>query len=437
MKNYLAIRKPPQKISEPGVLVLFGELFEKGYGNGLVEEAISQNFKVIQSTVGRRDGSSLRGLSTDEIATKLKLPLINTPLEAGFDLETDASGTSLVDRLKDVKLNDWQNFSISESEINTFLEKGRLRFAAAVKAYLKELEQHLEGTTGPVFFAHLMAGGVPRAKIIMPLMNRVFKGVDERHLSSKIFWESDIGKICQKSFLEVSAETFRTLIIASSALRARLQSQNREVIYLAYSYHGTEIYFNKAFQWQSYAPYLQGYAKMELEQISREYSLQGLQTAVYNCPEILTNSSSIFKGVEVPLYPLITALDQTCFKNSAYVQFRNNLVQFLNSENGFAKAQELAEHFLADPEVQRTMDYNQWPSHNNGPQMKLLLETSEQIIGLHRDEKKLMTLPLSEIVFKACGQVMLSKPTHAVAWINHDVIAELASQWNQFPKIEN
>ncbi len=43
-----------------------------------------------------------------------------------------------------------------------------------------------------VMFAHTMAGGVPRAKIILPVMNRVFKGHGERYASSKDFWESTL-----------------------------------------------------------------------------------------------------------------------------------------------------------------------------------------------------------------------------------------------------
>jgi hypothetical protein len=436
MKNYFAVRTQPKFFSEPGTLALFGELFDKGYANGLVEEALNQNFKVIQSTVGRRDGEVLRPLNSEEIFAKLKLPLINVPLEAGFDLEKSEAGLSLVEKLKDFKLSDWQNFKISADELETYAKLGRERFKSATRKYLSELEALTAAGSGPLVIAHLMAGGVPRAKIIMPLMNRVFKGTDDRHLSSQVFWDSGIGDLCKKSFMEVTAETFRFLIEESAPLREKLKKQNREVYYLGYSYHGTEIFHDHKFRWQSYAPYLQGFAKMALENISREFSSQGLNTAVYNCPEILTNSSSIFKGVEVPLYPLITALEQQNILSQAYLNFRNNLKSLLSSESGFESAQKLAEDFLKDSDVKLTLDFESWPSHNNAFQMKSLLETSEKLIALHKDEKNLMTLPLSEVVFKACGQVMLTAPTQPVAWINHDVIAKLASSWNEFPKIE-
>ena len=53
------------------VLVVFGELFTRGYANGIVDEAERAGLKVIYSTVGRRDADGkLRALNEEELKTK-------------------------------------------------------------------------------------------------------------------------------------------------------------------------------------------------------------------------------------------------------------------------------------------------------------------------------------------------------------------------------
>ncbi len=94
MKDFFPIRNKPaaQNFKKGDVLVLFGELFNRGYANGLVEEAEKNGLKVIRATVGRRDaGGELRTLTAEE-SENIPKPFINIPLEAGFDLEKDASG---------------------------------------------------------------------------------------------------------------------------------------------------------------------------------------------------------------------------------------------------------------------------------------------------------------------------------------------------------
>jgi hypothetical protein len=76
------------------VLVLAGELFGRGYANGLVDEAKRIGMTVIGTTVGRRDpDGTLRPLTADELAESEALlggRIINVPLEAGFDMEAAA-----------------------------------------------------------------------------------------------------------------------------------------------------------------------------------------------------------------------------------------------------------------------------------------------------------------------------------------------------------
>src|ERR1700710_1777944 len=80
------------------VLVVFGEVFARGYVNGLIDEARKAGMKVIYGTVGRRDeNDELRPLTAEELKDKDQ-PLINVPLECGFDLAKSSKGLSPVDQ---------------------------------------------------------------------------------------------------------------------------------------------------------------------------------------------------------------------------------------------------------------------------------------------------------------------------------------------------
>jgi len=85
--------------------------------------------------------------------------------------------------------------------------------------------------------------------------------------------------------------------------RKRAEQAGSRVACTAYGYHGTGILVNGSYQWQSYTPYLQGFAKMRLEDHAVAARKQGINATVFNCPEILTNSSALFLGVELSLYP--------------------------------------------------------------------------------------------------------------------------------------
>jgi hypothetical protein len=288
------------------VLVIFGEVFARGYVNGLIDEAKKVGMKVIYSTVGRRgEGDILRPLNADELKEKDQ-PLINIPLECGFDLSKSKKGISPTDQLKGLKLSEWNKATLDFAQVEESRLAGREDFRARVKQYLIELQKQIPEDAN-VLVAHTMAGGVPRAKIVMPVMNRVFKGHGERYASSKEFWEGDLGRFCAMSFMDVTANSLHDLIELSSGLRDRVAKNGGQVSYVAYGYHGTEIFISGEYHWQSYSPYLQGFAKLELEQIAQRAFKEGVKVCVFNAPEILTNSSSIFLGVEVALYPLVGA----------------------------------------------------------------------------------------------------------------------------------
>lgn len=404
-------------------LVLFGELFQRGYANGLVEEAEKLQMDIIKGTVGRRDKEILRALNSEELDS-VRGTIINIPLEAGFDMDKNLSGLSPVDMLKDVKLSQWEDIKLDFKAIEESRANSIIRFKNQLTQYVCELEKQI--SPGRNFLiAHLMAGGVPRAKIIMPLMNRVFKGIDDRHLDSEKFWNSDLGHLCQLNFIEVTAQTFRHLIEATTSFRDKVKAAGGQVSYLAYGYHGTEILIAGKLQWQTYTPYLQGWAKKKLEEISESFFSQGVPSCVYNCPEILTNSSSIFQGVEVSLYPLIHSLDKV---SNSVADVRHHCISLLKPGKQLGDIDKIIDSYYAEAEVRAlNLDFQNWPRQSTKTQMDLMLKCSDALIELHNSPKNLITNYLSEIVFKSCGRIMLNdsfNPTKPTQWIGHDAVAK-------------
>lgn len=431
MSQFVPIREIPTKsgFGEGDVLVIFGEVFSRGYVNGLIEEAQKNGLKVIYSTVGRRDAEqSLRKLTQSELSEKAT-PLINVPLEAGFDLEPSDDGTRPIDQLSGVKLTEWQKVKLDWDKIAESKRRGEENFKARVKAYLVELQQHLP-PTGNILFAHTMAGGFPRAKIVMPIANRVFKGYGERFQSSKEFWDSEIGRLCNMSFDEVTGETLKYLIDLTSDLRQERERQGYQVSYVAYGYHGTEVLVGGEYQWQSYSPYLQGWAKLHLEEVAKNYYRSGVAVSVYNCPEILTNSSSIFLGVEVSLYPLLGALQKEGGSTKAVAALLADCQSKLKDEYTTEDILQFTEKYLQSDVIREWTRFEFWPQHNGPEQMEKMRTSSAHLIEMHKDTKDLITQTLSEVVFKACGHVLFTegyKPKQPVGWIGHDLIAKLTS----------
>jgi hypothetical protein len=415
--------KSPYKKGD--VMVVFGELFSRGYANGLVDEAQAQGLTVIFSTVGRREGNELRALTAEELEQQPK-PFINVPMEAGFDMEMDSTGLTPCDHLKGYKMSEWQDIKLDWKLINESRDRGRERFISSTKQYVTELEKLIPPGAN-VLFAHIMAGGVPRAKILMPVMNKVFKGRDDRYLPSKDFLESDLGKLGIMNFEDVTANTYKYLIEGTSGLREKITKQGGHVSYLAYGYHGTEVLHGNGgeYKWQTYTPYFQGWAKMQLEQISIDSAKKGVVSCVFNCPEILTNSSSIFQGVEVSLYPMVGALEKTPSPYNKKVLA--NCKKLLKPTHTFNEIMEFTNDYFANPLIVSHSSFEKWPQHNSKEQMAFMLDSSDHLIDMHEDPKLLMTAVLSEEVFKSTGTIMFHeswKPTQPVLWLGHDILVE-------------
>lgn len=425
---FMPMRKLPENLQfQAGdILVVFGELFNRGYANGIVEEAQRAGMKVIYSTVGRRDeNQTLRPLHASELEEKGQ-PLINIPLEAGFDLEASSSGRRPVDQLQGLKLSEWDKAKMDFCELEQSRAAGVASFRSRVKTYMEELENHLSPQAN-ILFVHTMAGGVPRAKIVMPAMNRVFKGSGDRYASSQEFWKSDLGKFAAASFEEVTGNTLRHLIELSTPIRERVAKSGKKVSYVAYGYHGTEVLVDDEYQWQSYSPYLQGFAKIQLEKIAQEYFDQGIAVSVFNSPEILTDSSSIFLGVEVSLYPLLGALKKEGGGKADIEKILSGCGELLSPPHKLEDVMRYTSTYMKSEVIKEWSQFKLWPQHNSLEQMNKMREASSYLIGLHRDQKSLMTSLLSEVVFRACGEIMLAQawdPKQPVWWLGHDIVAQ-------------
>ncbi|WP_298268047.1 hypothetical protein [Geobacter sp.] len=430
MTPYNPLRQLPEPAGygKGDVFVLFGELFGRGYANGIVDEAKKAGMTVIGATVGRRDNNGpLRPLTPEELAeaeANLGGKIINVPLEAGFDLEPAADGFTPADRLKGVKPDSVAETRLDMGAIGESRLKGIARFRANLASFAAELEG-LVPAGANLLVAHTMAGGIPRARTLMPLLNRVFKGQEDRYLSSEVFWNSDVGRLCSLSFDEVTADTFDALIAATAPLRGRVEGVGGKVAYTAYGYHGCGVLVDGEYRWQSYTPYLQGWAKIRLEQVAEKAWRGGVRVTVYNSPEIQTNSSALFLGVEISLYPLLAALKKEgggAAAEAIWHACRGLLAEGATLETLLARA----DAYLGAPLMAQFGRFEEWPHHNTPEQAAFMLSTSDELMAMSADPKNVVCAELSRAVFQAVGRLMFDNswaPEAPVVWLSHDVIA--------------
>ena len=427
----VSLREIPQhNIFRKGdTFVLFGELFGRGYANGLVNEARKAGMTIIGITVGRRDENhALRALTAEELAeaeANLGGHIINVPLMAGFDLDAPAGEPTPTDLLGDMTLKSWQDDKLDWQQIEKCREVGVKRFRDSVAKVMAQLDGMIPDGSN-AFFAHTMAGGIPKVKVFLAIANRIYKGRGERFMSSRALLDSDLGKLCLMNFDEVTANTFQHLIEGSAAIRARLEKTGGQVRYTAYGYHGTEILVNGTYHWQTYTNYTQGYAKMRLERVATDAWAQGIRATVFNCPEIRTNSSDIFVGVELSLFPLLKALKReggAAWADAQWQACRDLLQEGMSLE---ALLQKISD-YNATGVMQAYRDFAAWPMDNSAELADLMIGTSDEITQMHKDRKALVTDILSALVLEGTGPLMFMEASHPAApvlWLNHDIIAK-------------
>lgn len=410
------------------VFVLFGELFGRGYVTGLLDQAKKAGMEIIGITVGRRDeNNKLRPLNAEELAqaeANLGGRIINIPAMAGFDLDAPEGEPTPTDLLSSLTLENWETEKLDWAHIEKCREVGVERFQKAVADIMAELEGMIADGKN-VHFAHTMAGGIPKAKVFLVIANRIYKGRGARHMSSQVLLDSDLGKLILQNFDEVSANTFRHLIEGSAAIRARIEKSGGQVRYSAYGYHGTGILIGDEYRWQTYTNYTQGYAKMKLEAIAEEAFASGIKATVFNCPEIRTNSSDVFAGIELPLLPLLKALKKEnggARAEKVWADCQNLLVEGATIDDVLRKIAD----FQASDVMIPFYDFNNWPMPNSQGQSDITIGTSAEIAQMHKDSKALISDYLSVLVVEATGALIfgeVANPSAPVLWLNHDMVA--------------
>jgi len=410
------------------VFVLFGELFGRGYATGLIDAAKKEGMEIIGITVGRRDeNNQLRALTQEEKSeaeANLGGRIINVPLMAGFDLDAAEGEATPTDLLNEMTKDSWREHKLDWAHIERCREVGVDRFRRSAEQAMAELDQMIPSGAN-VFFAHTMAGGIPRAKVFMVIANQVYKGRGARHMPSQALIDSDLGKFLLQNFDEVTANTFEHLIEASSTIRERIESAGGSVSYTAYGYHGTRILIDAEYRWQTYTSYTQGYAKMRLEQIAETAWSKGIKATVFNCPEIRTNSSDVFAGIELSLIPLLSALkteEGGEFAQEIWDECGSLLKDDASLEDVLGRIESYMGHLTMEP----FYNFAGWPMQNSPDQVELTVGTSQDIVALHKDRKALISDVLSQHVVSATGRLIFSeagKPTGPVQWLDHDVVA--------------
>jgi hypothetical protein len=411
------------------VFVLFGELFGRGYANGLVAEARAAGMTLIGMTVGRRNADgSLRPLNDEELAAaeaNLGGRIINVPLMAGFDLDAPDDGPTPTDLASKMTIKSWQTDKLDWDRINACRAAGTARLKASVAEAMQQLEALIPNGAN-VFFAHTMAGGLVKAKVFLAIANRIYKGVGERFMSSRALLDSDLGKLNLMNFEDVTGNTFGHLLEGSAALRERIEHAGGQVRYTAYGYHGTGILINGQYQWQTYTNYTQGYAKKRLEEIARAAWDKGVKATVSNCPEIRTNSSDIFVGVELSLFPLLLAYRKEGCKAWGEAQWaacRELLTDPAALDGIIARL----DAYNTSTVMQRFRDFDAWPMDNTPELAELMIGTANEITAQHKARTALITDLLSAQVIEATGPLIFNEaaaPAGPVLWLDHDVIAQ-------------
>jgi hypothetical protein len=165
---------------------------------------------------------------------------------------------------------------------------------------------------------------------------------------------------------------------------------------------------------------------MRLERIAEAAWAQGIKATVYNCPEIRTNSSDIFVGVELSLFPLLKALKKE--NGGAWAQAQWHACdELLQEGNSIAILLQQIEEYNLSGVSKHYRDFSAWPMDNSVELADLMIGTSDEITQMHKDRKALVTDILSALVLEGTGPLMFhetSNPAAPVLWLNHDIIAK-------------
>jgi hypothetical protein len=164
---------------------------------------------------------------------------------------------------------------------------------------------------------------------------------------------------------------------------------------------------------------------MRLEAVAEEAWNQGVRACVFNAPEILTNSSALFLGVELSLYPLLAAVEREVGGTRA-AGLRQRCQALLRQGETVDSLLARADAYLASPLLAPFADYGTWPHHNTPAQAELMLGASAELMACNADPQQMVCAELSQVVFTAVGEIMFAAAWELpapVLWLNHDVVA--------------
>jgi hypothetical protein len=132
--------------------------------------------------------------------------------------------------------------------------------------------------------------------------------------------------------------------------------------------------------------------------------------------------------VVVALYPLMAAIKKGGGDHPKVKELIKTCESLIDPKVKFEDLMAITDHYFGSDLIQNEFSkFEIWPQHNGPRQMEMMRTTSDKIIDLHLDSKKLMTQNLSEIVFHSCGKVMLREgfsPESPVWWVGHDACAK-------------
>jgi len=164
---------------------------------------------------------------------------------------------------------------------------------------------------------------------------------------------------------------------------------------------------------------------MRLESVAEAAWKNGITATVFNCPEIRTNSSDIFVGVELSLFPLLVALKREGGGAWADEQWRI-CEELLGEGTSLQQLLGTIEGYNNDATSAEFRNFEAWPMDNTPALADVMIGTSEAITALHKDKKALITDHLSSLVLEGAGPLMFHGASEKIApvlWLNHDIIA--------------
>lgn len=164
---------------------------------------------------------------------------------------------------------------------------------------------------------------------------------------------------------------------------------------------------------------------MRLERIAEDAWDSGVKATVFNCPEIRTNSSDVFAGIELSLLPLLRALKKEGggqWADDLWGECEGMLQDSVTLDDMLQRVSDYQTHHAMQPYY----DFANWPRANSQEQADQTIGTSSDIVKMHASSKSLVSDVLSHHVVTATGRLIFgeaSAPTAPVLWLNHDIVA--------------